>query len=313
MATLSVLRNEVWQQIGEPTDLDPASDVQYGGAPLLNWAVNEGQRQVAFWRDPENGRVFRHPQLLGEMFFETPLLSGVLEDQAAMDDDQILLPWLGYSNNQFDGWVVKVGSEIRFITSYDAGSRVAVLDNDWSSTPATGATVYLYTRGLLMVATGHAWAATNIVMPVVTDRWRSTGNFIEVQKLEDLTSQVELSKAPRTESYLGGTLETGAPTSYYRRGNRLIFDRAPDEVLKMRLEYYRGPTEMIQPTDEPELSEQFHHAMVLWAMAWGFKRSGDNASAYSTNQELNRYMKRVVAHMDIEPDRRVDYGKLRRK
>jgi hypothetical protein len=164
----------------------------------------------------------------------------------------------------------------------------------------------------MLVEATHPWASEHILLPVVSDRWRTEGNFMEILKLEDISNQQELKRAPRVESYLTNMTSTGDPLEYFRRGNRIYFDRAPDEQLWFRMEYYRTPTDMAAATDEPEISEQFHYAIALWGMWWGYRRAGDNASAYSCKMDLKDYMGRVVVHDDIKDDRRNDAGKLRR-
>jgi len=314
--TLSEIRNEIRQQIGEPTDLTPIgadADVQYNGGPLLTWTANEGQRQIAAWKDPETQKVYRHPQLYAEMFFQTKVFSGTLPDQTGLQADEILLTAaFGPEDGRYVNWLVTVGSEVKRIMVYNGGARLGTVDSDWASTPALGAAFTLTTRVYLMVDPTHAWASENISIPAPSDRYRSEGNLIEVLKIEDVSSLRELTKASRVESFLGTSVASGSPSSYYRIGNRIYFDQASSEELWLRLEYYRSPTDMVALADEPELSEQFHYAIVLWGIWWGFRRAGDNAGAYNVSQELRALMKRIVAHSDIKDDRKQDYGVLRR-
>jgi len=175
-----------------------------------------------------------------------------------------------------------------------------------------GGVFKLMTRAYLLVDSTHPWAAENIILPAVSDRWRSEGNFVEILKIEDIVNQQELVRAPRVESYLTNMTSTGNPAAYFRRGNRLYFDRAPDSKLWLRMEYYRTPTNMTLATNSPEISEQFHYAICLWGQWWGYRRSGDNAAAYSVKMDLKDYMGRVIVHDDIKDDRRNDAGTLRR-
>lgn len=310
--TLEQLRNEIWQQIGEPTDLDPASDTQYNGGPLLTWVANEGQRQVATWRD--GPRIFRHPQLYGEMFFRTWMLTDTTPDQTGLAANEILLPTAttGSYDDEYNGWLVECDGVQKVIMDYTGGAHVAILDSDWGTTPVIGGVLKLMSRAYMLCDAAHPWASEHITLPVISDRWRAEGNFMEVLKLEDVTNQQEITRAPRIESYLTNMTSTGDPGSYFRRGNRIYFDQAPDERLWIRMEYYRTPTDMSADDDEPEISEQFHYGIALWGMWWGYKRAGDNASAYGAKRDLADMMGRVVVHDDIKDDRRSDAGRLRR-
>lgn len=309
--TLAEIRNEIWQQIGEPTDLDPTTDVQFNGGPLLTWVANEGQRQVATWRD--GPRVFRHPQLYGEMFFRTYMVTDTIPDQTGMAANELLLPATsGTYDDEYNGWLVDCDGVQKVIVDYNGGALTATLDSDWDTTPTTGGVFKLMSRSYMLVDSTHPWASEHIVLPVVSDRWRTEGNFMEILKLEDISNQQELQRAPRVESYLANMTSTGDPMEYFRRGNRIYFDRAPDERLWFRMEYYRTPTDMVADDDEPEISEQFHYAVALWGLWWGYRRAGDNAAAYSCKMDLKDYMGRVIVHDDIKDDRRNDAGKLRR-
>jgi len=309
--TLEEIRNEIWQQIGEPTDLDPATDVQYGGLPLLTWVANEGQRQIATWKD--GPRVYRHPQLYGEVFFRTYMLTDTIPDQTGLNANELLMPAAcGAYDDEYNGWLVECDGVQRVIMDYNGGGMVATVDSDWDTTPAMGGVFKLMTRAYLLVDSTHPWAAENIILPAVSDRWRSEGNFVEILKIEDIVNQQELVRAPRVESYLTNMTSTGNPAAYFRRGNRLYFDRAPDSKLWLRMEYYRTPTNMTLATNSPEISEQFHYAICLWGQWWGYRRSGDNAAAYSVKMDLKDYMGRVIVHDDIKDDRRNDAGTLRR-
>ncbi len=309
--TLELLRNEIWQQIGEPTDLDPTTDIQYGGLPLLTWVANEGQRQIAFWKDPATQRIYRHPQLEGEFFFQAKARDETLEAQTGMATNQILLPaGVSTTDDAYVGWVLATASETKLVVDYVGATRVLTLDSVFTTAPAVADVVSLCPRKQYMVLSTHALAADNIVLPVASDRFRAEGNFLEVLQLKNVTQGQELRLADRVRDF--DLYAVGAPTLYARVGNMLVFNSAWDTQDWLKMDYYRAPTEMVLDDDEPELAEPFHYAIALWGLAWGFRRAGDNASAYAVKRDIGEYIQRTASLGEVRDMRRNDYGKLRR-
>jgi hypothetical protein len=309
--TLSLLRTEIWQQIGEPSDLDPTTDVQYGGLPLLNWVVNEGQRQIAFWKDPATARVFRHANLYGECFFQPGWRSETLPAQAGAGTSEVILSaGCAAVDDAYNGWVLTTTTETKVIMDYVGATRLATVSEAFSTAPVVADVVELCPRVQLLLLASHALAADNIVLPVVSDRFRAEGNFLEVLKLMNVADQNEIVLAEKVSSF--DLLATGSPTKYFRKGNALYFDSAWDSADWVQMEYYRAPTDMLAATDEPELAEQYHYAVALWGLWWGFRRAGDNASAYNVQRDITAYIQRTVSLAEVRDDRRNDYGKLRR-
>jgi hypothetical protein len=241
-----------------------------------------------------------------------------LEDQSlALANEVILSPW--YVPPQLDiimvddayvGWVIEVSGETKLVMDYVGATRTLTLDSDFTTAPVAGELVTLCPRRLYLVTASHTLANVNIVLPVASDRFRTEGNFLEVLKLMNVADQQEIMLAEKVSTF--DLLSMGAPTKYFRRGNALYFNSAWDSNEWVQMEYYRAPTDMAAATDEPELSEQYHYAIALWGLWWGFRRAGDNASAYSVKRDITDYIQRTVSLGEVRDDRRQDYGKLRR-
>lgn len=309
--TLELLRNEIWAQIGEPTDLDPSSDEQYSGGPLLTWVANEGQRQVAMWKD-QRGQL-RIRSLIAEAFFQWKTIEGTLEDDAPADN-QIILPAadVGAHDDRYNGWIVTVGGETKLVTDYVGGTLTATIHEDWDTSPEVDDEYTLYKRFALMVPPTDDWATESISLPVSSTAARAEGNLVEVLKIEDLLAQSTLKRGRHGETYIGSIYDTGVPGEWVRYGNRILFDRALEDERWFRMEYYRLPTDMAADSDEAEIPGMFHYGIVLWGIEWGMRRSGQSGAKYSTKRDFEDFMRRTKSQYDVSYERSDDYGTLER-
>lgn len=310
--TLELLRNEIWQQIGEPSDLDPSSDTSYNGGPFLTWVVNEGQRHVASWKDVQaGGRVMRLPQLIGEMFHKTTVWTGTLTDNGTLT--QVTLPGSigGGEADRYNGWILEVNGEYKLVVDYL--NYQATVHEEFSSAPATGDSFALYKRFDIMLVDSDPWASEHLILPEQTTRFRTEGHLIQVLKVEDVQEQRELKVAAKPEAYTANLVSVGTPGRWWVDGNRLFYNEAWDEPKWLRITYYRLPTDMVVAVDEPEVPEQYHYGIVLWGCWWGFRRQQENAAAYSLKRDFEDFMRSTVSVADISSEKRSDAGYLRRK
>lgn len=306
--TLDLIRDEIWRHIGEPPDLDPDSDSSYNGGPLLTFVANEGQRQVASWKNPATGRIFRLRTLISEMYFQSRYISGTLTSGSTASE--IILPSadVGNQDDRYNGWVVEVGNEVKIITDYTGATYTGTVHDDWESNPDSGDSYELYKRFSYLLPSTHAWSVDHISLPAETDTSRATGNLIEPLRIYDLEDERDLEKSGRTESYIGQLTSSGDPTEWQRRGNRIEFNENVPEEKWFLMEYYRNPTEMSEDTDEPELPDHLHWGIVLWGIEWGWSRHGEPASKWSAKQDFEDYMKRMVSTYEISMERSDDHG-----
>ena len=296
--TLSEIRNEIWEAIGHDTRYNPSTDTSYNSGPYLTFVVNEAQRQIATWKDPQTERVLRFKELMSEMFFKSVTLTGTI---ASATTTTVTLDTAVNANaDEYNGWVIETGSDLRAITDFSA-ARVATVHDSYSTAPS--GTYTLYKRFFYLLPSSHAWAAEHIVLPDPSDRYRSEGNFLEPLKIEDLASQRTLDLGSRIESFPEFTNETGDPLSWITYGNKIVMDTNVSTAKWFRMEYYRKPTDMSADTDEPEIPGPFHYAMVLWGTWWGYRRKRENAAAYSVKRDLMDYMKTTVGGFDVNFER----------
>lgn len=309
---LSEIRNEIWNNLGKLTDLDPSSDVSYGGSPYLNYVVNMAQRRIASYKT-NRGHIMRFNTLKGEMFFKNTIIEGTLD--AAGTTTTIVFPSadVGTGDDRYNGWVLKTNSEYRIIVDYDTATRTATLHDALSTAPASADTYALYKKFSYLLPSTHTWVSEHIQLPATSDRFLNDGNFLEVLKIEDLDKERKLIKAKRGRSFVTLQTSTGDPQKWYRYGNKVMFDFAPDEEKWFRMEYYRLPFDMSADTDEPEIPEEFHYALVLWGTEWGYRREGESNEKYSTKLDFKEFMEQTILELDIADEREFSYGSIRRR
>ena len=307
--TLETIANEIWKNLGEIPDLDPATDTSNNGEPMLYHVANLAQRRIASYKNLR-GRIFRLNNLVGEMYFKSTIIEGTLDVNGSTSTVVFPSGDVGAGDDRYNGWIVKVNNTFRVIMDYDASTRTATVHEDFSTAPASGDTYGLYKKFSLLLESDHAWAGEHITLPAVTDRWRSEGNLLEVLKISDLEDERNLKKATRGKDFVGIQTSTGDPTRWYRFGNKLYFDYAPEKEKWFKLEYYRLPTEMTLSTDEPEIPEQFHYGIILWGTEWGYRREGESNEKYSTKRDFIEFMEQTISGMDVEDEREFSGGKL---
>ena len=317
MATLELLMDEIWQHIGEPTDLDPDTDVSYSGSPLLMWVCNEAQRRIAAWKDPANGRQIRIRSLISDMYFASKYYSGDTLD-ADGTTTTVVLPntdvvgGAATYDNCYNGWVLQVNNENRIITDYDGASYTATVHEAYSTAPATDDDYLLCKNFYYLMPSTHDWVSLYITSPATTDLTRATGNLLEVLKIVDLTNEVELEKARGSYFPLTGLTSPGDPSMWWRVGNKILFDVPQDSAISFYMEYYRSPLDMAGNSSEPEIPEQYHYAIVLWGMWWGFNRQQDYQAAWAKKQDWIEFLRSTKSEYDVEMERAESFGSLQR-
>ena len=310
--TLDLLRSEIWRHIGEPSDLDPETDTSYQSGSLLTWVVNEGQRQVAAWKDEKTGRIFRVRSLIGDFYYKSSIVEGTLTGDSA--DGTIVFPAAEVSTTEddiYNGWCVTVGTETRLIVDYDSATLTGTLQSDWATTPVEDDSYTLFKQYELLLAPSHAWVSYHISLPVATDRGQATGNLVELLKIYDLGAGTLLEKAQKEEGFESNLTSPGSPGEWIRIGNKLWYDRPLDEEQWFKAEYYRLPTDLSSATDEPEVPEHLHWGIVLWGIMWGYSRHQEPSMKWSAKQDFVDFMNKATSQYELEFERSDDHGSLK--
>jgi hypothetical protein len=285
--TLTELRTEVWQDLGEPPDIDPA---EAAGLAKLNSWINRAYKKILFWKFPD-GTQLRFPSTEGEAFFKTVVVTGTVS--SATTSVVVLDASAGANVDQYNGWVLEIGGICKLIVDYDA-SRNATVHEAYSTVPS--GTYKLYKRFMRFCALGAVGASENILL-------RPVGEVAEIRKVTDLATGTDLVPAERTDAFSQSLLNPSSPTSYFKRQDEIVFDYPVDEVLWFRLEYVRIPPDLVLDADKPEMPEFFHDAIELWAVWRGQRFMQDFSAAYSTKRDLQDLLTSTKQQAEMSYDR----------
>jgi hypothetical protein len=256
--TAEQMVEELWEMLGEPTDIDPydatgALDVTSTGWRKQLRALNRGVLAVATWKDPQRGTQFRFTSCFDWQDVAHVPTETTLNGATVADATTITVDAAGDADAR-NGFLVKVGNEVRVIL--DDSGTVLTLNKPLDQAHADEAAVYI--------------AARYIDLNVSTTR------FVEVLSVFDHSEERPLRPGQRGDLFNSRLNQEGDPREWFRLSSRVYLDRVRfDENRYFRVAYYKHPDEMTLYTDTSGLPEAFDHAVVLWAAGWGFARQVD--------------------------------------
>ena len=313
--TLTQLRTEIHEGLGEPSDIDPSTS-----ATRLNLAVNEAQKSIATWKDPTSGRRARIRNLLSSLYFQAKVISGTTAPSGTVATTTGTITfsstYCGNQDDRYNGWVVSCGSDRRLITDYAGSSYTATLNASWGTCPSNSAAYKLYKDFYYILPSTDTFASSpsgeHILLPSTNASvYRPEGNFLEVLNVVDVRNGLDLQRGGRTESWIDNNTSPGDPTEWRRDGMKLKLNRPTAEDIWFKLSYYRLPTEMSEDADTPDLPEMFHYGIVLWGLAWGCRRNNEDKKAYYYDEQFIRFMRTRLNTYEIESEMEESRGVLR--
>ncbi len=310
--TLSEIRNSIWDALGKPTDLDPATDVQYIGGPLLNFIVNEGQRQIAFWKDPVKQTMVRIHSLTGSLNYSSSVVAGVVATaNNTVPPYSITVTGLGIEDDRYNDWLIVINNEARYVVDFVGATGVCYINEAFSTAPEADDVVALYKNFDLLLPSTHAWVTDHIELPVTTDIYRADGNLFEVLSVVNLTNGSELSRSDQIEKFSGTLMNYGDPASWNLYGNKIIYNQAVDSTIWLKLEYYRYPMAMTLADDVPEIPEVYHYGIVLWGIWHGLIRTREASMSQLAWNNLVAFMRSTYAQSSIGRNRTSSHGVIK--
>lgn len=290
--TLSEMIREVWEMAGEPSDLRPTTagvvDLATTGAQRIRDALNNAARVVSTWKFPQGPRV-RFREMEDFVDFTSSFLTDTLPAGQSSPYSIISLPAsFGLTDNQYDDWILTVNGASRRVL-YNVvitGTNYAYMSSPFPTDPS-GLTCTMSRQTYQMSTTGTL-GITYAYSP------------IEVTQVYDLADGGELEIGDQKTKIVEAVI--GTPGSYIKVSRGFTFDVAPSEERKYRVYLYRYPVEMTQLTDECELPEAFHEAVILRALWWAYRRMQENADAYSVKRDLDDLLARLRTSIDFESE-----------
>lgn len=303
--TVSEIMEELYDQLGKQSDLNPYSDDeettldlgQPGAQKLLGW-INRGYRRILNWRF-KGGRIVRFRSTERQVYF-----SGVSETgtAAAGAASSITLAAAAPAiADWFNGWIVRITSgtgsgQKRLIVDYSA-ARVATVARAWDNTPDATSVYEITKNEYAFVAAGSATAAVNIPLS-------PTEQIIAVTGVVDLQDNSQLVRASRTARFTSVEDTAGnAPSLFRDTLGGIVFDSTVPDGRYYRLSYFGMPPALSALDDEPQIPEHFHEGILLWTVWWGLRRQQAFGDAYSTKRDLEDTMETALQQFDRGSER----------
>lgn len=297
--TLGEMMTEVYRQLGEPTTKNPFAadgetiDMGTPGAVTLRRWINRGYRRILNWRFP-SGRIVRFRSTEREAFFSGVSVSGTATGAAAQS---VTLDGSAAAEaDRYDQWVIELtggtgAGQKRIVVAYSA-ARVATVHRSWDTVP-DATTTYRMTKNFYdFLADSHDWVDDNIPLS-------SVGEITAVLQVIDMESEGKLTRADRVEGFTSVADNAGnAPSIFSDKGGGLVFDTPVPAGRYYRLKYFGMPPELENESDQPKMPEQFHEAVLLWAVWWGLRELQEFAGAYSTKRDLEDTMATALEQFD---------------
>jgi hypothetical protein len=281
--TAGTLIQKVWEELGEPSDLNPATV----GVPKLLDAVNDAQDVVAQWID-NRGRKCFFREMECEVRFSTLVETGTFTEEAsgvAITLPVTVTPVLG----RFVRWVLTTGGETR----------------DVVASGVTGG------RNVLTVASAFSNLLLDGIFVLAKREYQLTGldaldtggqRLVEIQRIFDAETGTRLEEAASADQMM--IVSSGTPGTWRHRGSGIVLDAAPPAARMYIVHAVRLPTRVTEQTDIIELPDAFCQALHMHVVKWGYRRMQDFQAAYATKKEFEELMTRLAtaSWMSNEPD-----------
>lgn len=274
--TLQRIIQEVWESLGEPSDLDfwktrpNEPDTSSEAWKQLVSVINEGILALSTWKWP-NGRQIRMRHL---------------EDSQWL---QVINP-VGQVKSLGSFGLVEVGQSLegelsgKMVKGKSSGSKGIVL---------TGVK-----DGFIGVVNKKGEFQVGEALEVYGKRFGLGSKVLEVVGVNVNGSELDLA----TEWQWAGSMETGVPTSFRKMPRGFEVDVWPDSGVEMEVRVARAPKEVLEPDEEPELPVQFHWGLVLWGKWWGLERGLETNDAYAVRKDLEDFMQTTRTEYDLQDE-----------
>lgn len=301
--TLEKIIQEIFEALGEPSDLQYLDDSDAIDTASTGWlrmvdAVNTACLEIATHKFPE-GRQLRFRFLEEQTQLVVPVLSGTIASHTA-GEQLVTLDLPLQAAGYYKGYALAIGtSNYRVIDSQTSGAATQALLFPAPQTSvaslgymASRREYYFVDASTLAfgeVADGIAYVPAN-------------GLPLEILNVHDITNATEITYTSRHTTFAPDAVEFGTPTQYYKLPKGLRFDLWPNTQLNYMIRYMRAPYALtaLDANEEPELPTQFHRAIVLHGLWWGYRRQQENESAYAAKNDLEDLLRRLRTEYDLQ-------------
>ena len=271
--TTADLIDELKRSLGNRADI---SDERY--VRWLNWAIYD----VIGYHRKRAYPSRRFHFLEDDILFNSIIVTGTIEAATATTFD--LAAGDQEADDYYNDMVIELDDgQIRLISDYVNVDNKATIAEAWDTNPTGISTYSIYRRKYTLTNDVGLDPGTQI-FSIQSMEFALTGSEITQKNWKELVG-IDLDNS------------LGDPTSFARRGNNLLFNKAPNTVETLRLFYYRLPT-LLYATDltaECELPNNFEEAVVLGATYRGFDKLLEPDRA---DEAFDKYNKRIVNTLD---------------
>jgi len=303
--TLQRIVRDVYEALGEPSDLEYKDDFDVIDTASDGWHklvdyVNNACLGIATWKFPDRRTIrFRFLEDIANLstVFET---ATVAINATSMPVIETTLTNLAV--DAYAGCAIKVGSTV-YRVRYSRPDPIVPthvdLMLDGVITASAGAIITLSKRDYRFInQTIDPFTTT----PVGIAYTASNGAPLEITNVYDLSTNSELDLLKKYDPLVAIQAVFQTPSQYYKLAQGIRFDAYPDKISNYAVRYMRGPKvlDYVTVDAEPELPVQFHEAIILHALWWGYRRMQENNSAYSTKQDLTDMLSRVRTEYDLQ-------------
>lgn len=305
--TLHEIVRDVYEGLAEPSDLQYESapdvvDTASAGWKRLVDMVNNACVAIATWKFP-NGRRLRFRYLEGNTTLHVAPLSFTVSS-GSIGSSVIVTDLTVQALNYYRGWSIRLSdsSIFRVLASATSGTDTQLLLLGSPTTDPTSLTGVISKREYGFVddtsVTFGNYADGMGYNPV-------DGKPLEVVQVYDLSQGSELSISKKYDPYIENVVSFGAPSAFYKLSKGLRFDTWPDTTKDYAVWYVRTPKVLgiLDEDAEPELPVNFHQAIVLHCLWWGYRRGQENDSSYSTKKDLEDVLYRMSTEYDLQDER----------
>lgn len=295
--TFEEIATDVWELLGEPTDLDfrdnegVLSTTSNGWIRLMR-AARTAQVAISKWRNPRTGKRFRHYGMSEVLTLSvTPAVEGTItsvnNEGIAIGVDNVL------GMNAHSTWYFKhinAESEVQYGRIISSGDLQITLYDALSREPQVGDSYAL--------------------IPPFIELPQSNIGVMRVVYLND-SKEIPIARPESITFDRSATL--GAPSFYYQIHDRIYIDRIPEDDGVFYVEVERYPEFNSDPAGLPDIPESVHYAMVLHMAGWGFGRYLNAEMRKSMRDEYLEYMNTIQLPKDLELDRQDDSFGIRKE
>lgn len=102
---------------------------------------------------------------------------------------------------------------------------------------------------------------------------------------------------------------SGQPSQYTIEGTNIYVWPTPDAAYTLKVRYYKLPTLLTQPNDEPEIPSEYHHLLVSYALWHCYERENDYQSAQYHKGRFDEDLMKARGEVQYDTD---DYTQFKR-